>query len=178
MKTKTIIILIIFILLISVLITLYIINAKGVKILIRDVNTGKFIEVTKEEFDEALQEQDITKVPADIGYAYTKEQELILKPTLKELRDNLEYYLNKEITIEGLAEPNINCPSIDVCMLNTDYLTSEDKITVPSSKVVIPIATSEKYGLTLFKHWKCSGSLNKLNNYYYFDATYCECLTC
>ena len=101
-------------------------------------------------------------------------------PTLKELRDNFEYYLNKEITIEGLAEPNIWCPSVVACMLGTDYLTSEDKITVPSSKVVIPIATPVKYGLTLLKYWKCSGSLNKLEDeqYYYFNATYCECLTC
>jgi hypothetical protein len=166
MKAKTIIISIIFIILISILVNVYIVKSTGVK---------KLIEPFYNMYNDSKEIIELTK-------EYKEERDNINmknnNPTLKELRDNLEYYLKKEITIEGLAEPNMWCSTIDVCMLKTDYLTSEDKITVPSSKIVIPIKTIDEYGLTLFKHWRCSGSLNKLDDYYYFNAIYCECLTC
>ena len=44
-------------------------------IIVRDVNTGKFIEMTKGEFDKAVKEQKVTKTSTAVGYAYTKTQE-------------------------------------------------------------------------------------------------------
>ena len=100
-------------------------------------------------------------------------------PTIKQLSENPENYLNKEITIKGevgLIAPmtifQTTNPLITELKLS-EYLWEENKKTVPSSKYSFYVkATSSLY--TQGWNWKCKGEVKEYKGEYYFEASYCE----
>lgn len=100
-------------------------------------------------------------------------------PSIKQLSENPEKYLNKEITING--EVGLIAPMLIFQTTNpiitelklTEYLWEENKITVPSSRYSFYIkASSSLY--TQGWDWKCKGEVKEYKGEYYFEASYCE----
>lgn len=126
--------------------------------------------------------------------------------SIKDLIENKDTYLRKEITIKGKRGLSPLCLIETPCCRNlgSQYkLYEEDKVTIPSSKYSIPLKM-QVYSVMFGDEWKCQGKLEKATftkgtcaysgsseeereadncdtepteDCYYFNASSCECLS-